>query len=64
MTNDSKSPSSSGSSDSEDEMDSSSDNEPVFDDGLGDDLTKDEEDRQKLALMTEAEREQEFFKRH
>lgn len=34
-----------------------------FDDGLGVDLVKDEEDRKMLGAMTEAEREQEFFKR-
>ena len=64
IATDSKSPSSSSSSDSEDDVGTSSNDEPIFDDGLGDDLTKDEEDRQKLASMTEAEREQEFFKRH
>ena len=42
---------------------SSSDDDPEFDDGLGEDLVRNEEDRQKLDSMTEAEREQEFFKR-
>ena len=35
----------------------------IFNDGLDDDMIGDDEDRQKLASMTEAEREQEIFKR-
>lgn len=43
--------------------DYSSSDDPQFDDGLGEDLVRNEEDREKLDSMTEAEREQEFFKR-
>ena len=35
----------------------------IFNDGLDDDMIGDDEDRRKLASMTEAEREQEIFKR-
>ena len=52
-----------GGSEGEEESSSSEDELATFNDGLGDDLIRDEEDRQKLASMTEAEREQEIFKR-
>ena len=45
------------------ESDSSSDESVQFDDGLDDELVGDEEDRRKLADMTEAEREQEMYLR-
>lgn len=57
-------PQSTSSSDSgSSESDSSSDESVQFDDGLDDDLVGDEEDRRKLADMTEAEREQEMYLR-
>ncbi len=52
-------PGQSSSSDSE----SSSDESLQFDDGFDNDMIGDEEDRRKLDQMTEAEREQEVFKR-
>ncbi len=52
-------PGQSSSSDS----DSSSADSLQFDDGLDDELIGDEDDRSKLDQMTEAEREQEVFKR-
>ena len=54
--------SSSGSSSSGSESSSSSES-LKFDDGLDDELVGDEEDRVKLAQMTEAEREQEMYNR-
>ena len=60
----SSSSSASGSSDSDADSDSSSSSESLhFDDGLGDDLVGDKDDREKLERMTEAEREVELFKR-
>lgn len=55
---DSESNSSSSSSDSD-----SSSEDDVFQDGYGDDLMGDEEDRARLEQMTEKEREQELFNR-
>jgi RNA polymerase-associated protein RTF1 len=37
--------------------------EEEFDDGMDDDLIRDEEDRARLGKMTEREREEELFKR-
>lgn len=45
------------------DSDSSSEESLQFDDGLDDDLIGDDEDRTKLDLMTEAEREKETFNR-
>ena len=45
------------------DADSSSDESLKFDDGLDDKFFGDEEDRRRLGEMTEAEREQEMFKR-
>ena len=56
--------SSSGSSDSEEDADSGSEESLQFDDGWGEDLMGDEEDLRKLSEMTEAERELELFKRY
>lgn len=55
---------SSSSSSSSSDSDSSSDESLKFDDGLDDELVGDEEDRKKLAQMTEAEREQEMYNRY
>lgn len=41
----------------------SSDSEEEFDDGFDDDLMGDNEDKNRLAQMTEKERETEIFKR-
>ncbi len=54
---------SSSSSSSSSDSDSSSDESLKFDDGLDFNLVGDQEDREKLALMTEAEREQEMYNR-
>ncbi|XP_019849879.1 PREDICTED: RNA polymerase-associated protein RTF1 homolog [Amphimedon queenslandica] len=53
-----------GGSDGEEDVSSSDEEQMTFNDGLDDDLIGDDEDRRKLASMTEAEREQEIFKRH
>ena len=63
LTSDSSSSDSSGSEDDSDTSSSSSD-DIQYPDGLDGELVGDEEDRQKLASMTEAEREQELFKRY
>lgn len=50
-------------SDSDDGGEGDSDSMVEFDDGLGEDLIRDEEDRKRLEQMTEKEREQELFNR-
>ena len=54
---------SSSSSGSSSDSDSSSSESLRFDDGLDDELVGDEEDRKKLSLMTDVEREQEMYNR-
>ena len=51
------------SSGSSSDSDSSSSESLRFDDGLDDELVGDEEDRKKLSLMTDVEREQEMYNR-